>query len=88
MNFTPDGYALGAKVGDKVFVWDVEHGGAPRAIWQGPEIKPTKLEDSDNDSDSDSDSILNEQVILEWDADGRRLVVAEGRSVAVVRFGR
>ncbi|KAI9888256.1 MAG: hypothetical protein M1814_000795 [Vezdaea aestivalis] len=80
MAFTPDGFAIAAKSADRVLVWAVASGGLPKAKWLWPET-PKK-------EDSDSDSGLNETVSLDWDALGRRLVVAEDQSIAIVKFGR
>ncbi|KAI4172608.1 MAG: hypothetical protein LQ343_003455 [Gyalolechia ehrenbergii] len=90
ISFTPDGYFVAAASANRVFFWNAETGGAPKAVWRGdssstssgPEFH-SKAEDSNGATYMDGDSGIGEEDegcthSLSWDANGGKLAYGTG----------
>ena len=82
---SPDWYALAAASKDRLFIWDLERGGAPVASWAVPGHEETKEEDGPN-------GVLNGRNVTEnlmpvrslsWDIDGKRLAFGFENQVSI-----
>ncbi|KAJ5138554.1 LisH dimerization motif subgroup [Penicillium bovifimosum] len=83
-SFSPDGYALGAFSKDRLFIWNVERGGAPISTWTAPipEVKKeegARLTNGHHVSNGHIDSDLSRP--FSWDMDGKRLVCGFDKQV-------
>lgn len=95
INFTPDGYLVAAASANRVFFWNAETGGAPKAVWRGdPSLTSSgqefhsKTEDSNGTTYMDGDSGIGEEDegcahSLSWDADGGKLAYGTGSQVSI-----
>ncbi|KAL9026708.1 MAG: hypothetical protein Q9196_004664 [Gyalolechia fulgens] len=98
ISFKPDGYLVAAASANRVFFWNAETGGAPKAVWRGdpsstssgPEFR-SKAEDSNGATYMDADSGIGEEDegcthSLSWDANGGKLAYGTGNQISIIRL--
>lgn len=98
ISFTPDGYLVAAASANRVFFWNAETGGAPKAVWRGDPSSTSsgldfnsKAEESNGMTYMDGDSGIGEEDegcnhSLSWDANGGKLAYGTGNQISIIRL--
>ena len=100
LSFTPSGHLLAAGNPNRIYVWDPDDMGPPKATWKrevgkGPQKKALPngntngLNGHNNDVAMDYDSAIGDDAedegrSLSWDAEGRKLAMGVGSQVCVI----